>query len=120
TFGKVYHAESSGLDVALKSFDNNNAIIVQELKLHKNLSIHNNIIRFYGVSTNEDEDNFQYLLVFEYADSGTLRDYLQLNFYKLDWTHKLNLAQQLIDAINFMHENDIVHGNLVIINLRFI
>ncbi|CAG8646156.1 15650_t:CDS:1, partial [Racocetra fulgida] len=33
TFGKVYHAitESSGLDVALKSFDNNNATIVQEI-----------------------------------------------------------------------------------------
>ncbi|CAG8484188.1 34812_t:CDS:2 [Gigaspora margarita] len=63
TFGKVYHAESSGLDIALKSFDNNDSIIVQEiideLKLHKNLSIHNNIIRFYGVTTKEGKNNLK-------------------------------------------------------------
>ncbi|CAG8607624.1 2129_t:CDS:2, partial [Scutellospora calospora] len=117
-FGKVYHAvmESSGLDVALKSFDNNNEVIVQgiidELKLHNSISTHNNIIRFYGVSTEEGKNELQYILVFGYADSGTLRSYLQINFYKLNWMHKLTLTQQLVDAIKFMHEKDIIHENL--------
>ncbi|CAG8724646.1 20420_t:CDS:2 [Cetraspora pellucida] len=118
TFGKVYYAvtESSGLDVVLKSFDNNNAAIVQEiideLKLYKNISTHNNIIRFYGIATEEGVNDLKSFLVFEYADSGTLSAYLQINFYRLNLTHKLNLVQQLVDAIKFMHEKDIVHGNL--------
>ena len=57
----------------------------------------------------------EYILVLEYANGGTLRDHLKSNFEKLEWNDKLNLAQQIVKAIEHLHSNDIIHGDLVIV-----
>ena len=49
----------------------------------------------------------------EYADSGTLRKYLRERFENLAWSHKLNLALQLTHAVSCLHDEDIVHRDLV-------
>jgi serine/threonine protein kinase len=49
----------------------------------------------------------------EYADSGTLRNYLSEHFEYLIWNDKLNLALQLTNAISFLHDKEIVHHDLV-------
>jgi serine/threonine protein kinase len=49
----------------------------------------------------------------EYADSGTLRNYLRKQFDNLTWNNKLNLACQLASAISCLHDKDIVHRDLV-------
>ena len=59
----------------------------------------------------------KYLLVLEYADSGTLKTYLNEYFNELEWKDKLCLALQLADAILYLHENDIIHRDLVIYQL---
>lgn len=61
----------------------------------------------------------QYSLVLEYADSGTLETYLCNHFNELDWNNKYNLAFQLTKAVKWMHDNDIIHRDLVIIDLIF-
>ncbi|POG68376.1 hypothetical protein GLOIN_2v1638132 [Rhizophagus irregularis DAOM 181602=DAOM 197198] len=48
----------------------------------------------------------------EYANSGTLRNYLSECFENLTWNDKLNLALQLANAISFLHDNEIVHHDL--------
>jgi len=45
------------------------------------------------------DSNSNYLLILEYADSGTLGNYLKNNFNKLDWNIKLQFAIQLADAV---------------------
>ena len=50
----------------------------------------------------------------EYADSGTLRNYLKKNFDKLVWKDKFKLAHQLACAVLCLHEERIVHCDLVI------
>ena len=50
----------------------------------------------------------------EYADSGTLRNYLKEHFSKLTWVDKSNLALQLAYAISCLHDEKIVHRDLVI------
>jgi serine/threonine protein kinase len=50
----------------------------------------------------------------EYADSGTLNVYLNKYFNQLDWNDKFRLALQLASAIEFLHEEDIIHRDLVI------
>jgi serine/threonine protein kinase len=55
-----------------------------------------------------------YLLVMEYADSGTLRNYLQKNFDRLTWDDKYKLAYQLACAVSCLHDEGIVHRDLVI------
>lgn len=60
-----------------------------------------------------------YLLILEYADSGTLGNYLKDNFSKLDWGIKLQFAIQIADAVSCIHQNNIVHCDLVSILLIF-
>ena len=49
----------------------------------------------------------------EYADSGTLRSYLRERFENLTWNDKLNLALQLTNAVLCLHDEEIVHRDLV-------
>jgi serine/threonine protein kinase len=50
----------------------------------------------------------------EYADGGTLRNYLKKHFDNLTWNDKLNLALQLTRAVSCLHDEGIVHRDLVI------
>jgi serine/threonine protein kinase len=50
----------------------------------------------------------------EYADSGTLNAYLDKHFNELKWNDKLQLALQLANSIEFLHEEGIIHRDLVI------
>jgi len=56
----------------------------------------------------------KYLLVLEYADSGTLSTYLNKYFNELDWNDRYQLALQLASVIKFIHEFGIIHCDLVI------
>ncbi|CAB4391611.1 unnamed protein product [Rhizophagus irregularis] len=86
-FGKVYRAnlKNSEKFFALKSFFNLDNInmkeIVRELKIQHEVDFHDNIIRYHGISKFESENHhINYILVMEYADSGSLRNYLKDNF----------------------------------------
>jgi serine/threonine protein kinase len=50
----------------------------------------------------------------EYADGGTLRNYLKKNFNSLTWNDKYQLAYQLACAVSCLHGEGIVHRDLVI------
>ena len=56
----------------------------------------------------------KYSLVLEYADSDTLKTYLNEHFNELEWDDKLGLASQLANAVLCLHEHGIVHRDLVI------
>ena len=62
---------------------------------------------------NNIDQTKNYLLVMEYADGGTLRDYLKKNFNKLTWNDKYNLAYQLACSVSCLHDKGIVHRDLV-------
>jgi serine/threonine protein kinase len=55
----------------------------------------------------------KYSLVLEYANNGTLNTYLSENFNELNWNEKYLLALQLVSAVEFLHEKDIIHRDLV-------
>src|SRR5687768_12687112 len=58
----------------------------------------------------------KYSMVLEYADGGTLNDYLNKHFDELDWNDKYQLALQLTGAVECIHHCGIVHRDLVTIN----
>ncbi|GBB99017.1 hypothetical protein RclHR1_00340008 [Rhizophagus clarus] len=120
TFGKVYRANwKNSNQFALKSFFNLNNVtireIVFELKVQRKMNFHDNIIRYYGITkliSENPDNNINYMLVLEYADSGNLRNYLKKNFSKLTWDDKYRMAYQLTCAVSFLHNEGIVHCDL--------
>ncbi len=54
------------------------------------------------------------MLVMEYADGGTLRDYLKNNVNTMNWDKKYQLAFQIASAVECLHNEGIVHRDLVI------
>ena len=53
----------------------------------------------------------------EYADGGSLQNYLKENFNNLTWEDKFKLALQLSNAMQCLHNRDIIHRDLVNVNL---
>ncbi|CAG8756564.1 15511_t:CDS:2, partial [Acaulospora morrowiae] len=159
--GKVYRAQWQirGMVVALKSWIDETSKeekrildeFMNELKMHRKVDYHPNILRFYGLSKgNNDYYNFfyvlaietnhhlppssihssfnnlnshilfihkdvcskKYLLVLEYADGGTLRQYLKQNHSSLTWADRINLARQVTSGVACLHDNGILLGDL--------
>ena len=100
------------------------------------ISKHPNIIRFYGVTKlkgNKNNaimwhvitqtkylkriiyylDEKNYSLVLEYADGGTLGEYLESNATTFGWESKLKFAKEISSAILCLYDNKIVHRDLV-------
>ncbi|GBC00064.1 hypothetical protein RclHR1_03730003 [Rhizophagus clarus] len=118
-FAKVCRAnwKNSHIRYALKSFikiDNATIkAIVREIQLHRQVDYHDNVIRFYGVTSSiKENQRKEYSLVIEYADNGTLRNYLKENFENLNWNDKYKLAFQLVHAVSCLHEEGIIHRDL--------
>ncbi|RHZ68640.1 hypothetical protein Glove_294g145 [Diversispora epigaea] len=114
--GNVYKAafKISQKTVALKRFSLNNKFtldnLINEIKRHRKLEAHNSILRFYGITKQENTNN--YIIILKYANGGTLRQYLKTNFQKMDWNAKLNIAKQIANALMYLHSNEIIHGKL--------
>ncbi|PKC00108.1 kinase-like protein [Rhizophagus irregularis] len=118
-YGNVYrvNCKVSNRVFALKSFVDSNdkqtiREVIKELKLHRSVDYHENIIRLYGITSVEFDTIQKYSFVLEYADSGTLNTYLNEHFNELNWTDKYKLALQLASAIGFLHGEDIIHRDL--------
>ncbi|GBC43729.1 uncharacterized protein OCT59_028439 [Rhizophagus irregularis] len=116
SFGTVFRANRKNKNFALKTFNNNKmTLVVKELKIHKLVNHHENILRFCGITEINADTVYQinkYCLVLEYADSGTLNKYLSNHFNELNWYDKLSLALQLAKALQHLHNKDIIHCDL--------
>ncbi|RHZ70103.1 hypothetical protein Glove_275g90 [Diversispora epigaea] len=112
----VYEAifKTSQKTVALKCVSLNDKFaldnLINEIKKHRKLEIHDSILKLYGITQQENTNN--YMVIFEYANNGSLRQYLKTNLRKLDWNTKLNLAKQIANILMHLHSNDIIYGRL--------
>ena len=75
------------------------------------------LLNFFSfILVNQNAQVKAYSLVLEYADGGSLRSYLENNFDKLTWDDKCNMAYQLAWAVSSLHEEGIIHRDLVILH----
>ncbi|CAG8459710.1 15690_t:CDS:2 [Funneliformis mosseae] len=122
---KVYKAlmkkDDAEIMVSMKFIGNKLSTreVVSELKLLRKIHLFNNenISKFYGVTKSENSDKkvtdpLKYMVILEYGDGGSLREYLQNNSENLLWAVRLKFAKQLCHGISFLHENNIIHRNL--------
>ncbi|RHZ48419.1 hypothetical protein Glove_551g53 [Diversispora epigaea] len=84
--------------------------LINEIKRYQKLEIHGGILKFYGVTKQENTNN--YMIILKYSNNGSLRQYLKTNFQKMDWNTKLNLAKQIANVLWYLHFNEIIHGKL--------
>ena len=53
------------------------------------------------------------MLVCEYADGGSLSNYLETNFENLTGNDKLRLAKEIVNGVMCLHSEGIIHRDLV-------
>ncbi|CAG8693278.1 8151_t:CDS:2, partial [Funneliformis mosseae] len=98
-----------GCDVALKSFNNNKTTlknIVKEIKLHKEVDFHSNIIRIFGITSEEtDTDNDARILNLRIINgeretiiSGTPMEYS--NLYEQCWKYEPDERPSIQDVVS--------------------
>jgi serine/threonine protein kinase len=49
----------------------------------------------------------------QFANGGDLRNYLKDNFKELTWEDKKRLAFQIADGLNYLHNENVLHRDLV-------
>ncbi|RGB25310.1 kinase-like domain-containing protein [Rhizophagus diaphanus] len=115
----VYRAnwKNSEKCFVLKSFNVNSTNvkeIIHELELRREGDLNKKIVKFFGITDKENliDQTKKCLLVMEYADGNSLRNYLKENFNNLTWKDKHEMAYQLACAVLFLHDRWIVHCNL--------
>ncbi|GES87634.1 kinase-like domain-containing protein [Rhizophagus clarus] len=142
-FGRVYRAKwvdgyiqnwdhinkdwkrvETNMYVALKSLNNSENItseFINEITLHHKI-VDNNyfsfIVRIYGIT--QDPVSKNYMMILDYADYGSLRNYLDKNYNKLSWYIRLNDLYFVAFGLEKIHIKELVHRDLHIGNvIRF-
>ncbi|XP_062588420.1 mitogen-activated protein kinase kinase kinase 20-like [Saccostrea cucullata] len=108
SFGSVYRAKwkSENIIVAVKK------LLVLDKEAHVlSLLSHRNIIQFYGAVMEEPN----YCLVTEFAEKGSLYDYLQNPDNVMDFQQILTWATEIAQGMNYLHNEapmKIIHRDL--------
>lgn len=99
--------------VAYKQFKPNKTSfskVEKEFKLIEHLD-HPNIINYcYLKSKTHQRDS--YGIVMEFMEGETLSDFVKTNFQNMNYEFKMNLASQIIAGVEYLHSQNIVHGDL--------
>ncbi|RGB42315.1 hypothetical protein C1646_810057 [Rhizophagus diaphanus] len=137
-FGKVYRAnltdgfitgwnskdqnwERNGEDilVALKSLNNSKNItseFINEIILHNKVGMENfAIVGFYGIT--QDPETKNYIMILDFAEDGSLRNYLDKEYSKLNWNKKFGYLRHIITGLVCIHEKELIHRDLHIGNI---
>src|ERR1700743_3134381 len=65
------------------------------------------IIKCYGITKDPETNNF--MMVMEYAQNGSLRQYLNNNFNSLNWFEKLLNLFTIACGLNSIHKKGFIH-----------
>ncbi|CAB4470176.1 kinase-like protein [Rhizophagus irregularis] len=100
-------------DIAVKEFYINDQEYIEnfinEVRIH-NLARHKRIIQFYGIS--RDAEKKLYYIVMEYANHGTLRDFLSKR-NSMDLKERIRLVTQISEGLSYLHNKlNISHQDL--------
>ncbi|EXX65352.1 Ypk2p [Rhizophagus irregularis DAOM 197198w] len=116
--------EDQNMFVALKSLNNSKNVtseFMNEIKLHNKVG-GGIVIKFYGIT--QDPETKNYIMVLEYADSGSLRHFLNTRFNELSWFNKITYLCDIAFGLRTIHENELIHRDLhtgnILVNNKYI
>ncbi|XP_060650126.1 probable serine/threonine-protein kinase drkD [Drosophila nasuta] len=116
SFGIVYKArwmtQNGTREIAIKRFlnSNNNEVNQREVR-YLRLSKHENIMRFYGTTMDNER---RIIIAMEYADGGTLDHFLHHGNRTVSNKGKLNWMLQCAKGVAFLHQQQpiVIHRDL--------
>ncbi|POG74978.1 kinase-like domain-containing protein, partial [Rhizophagus irregularis DAOM 181602=DAOM 197198] len=68
------------------------------------------MIKLYGITQDPETEN--YIMILDYAENGSLRNYLNTNYGELSWTDKINYLHSIAHGLNDIHEIELIHRDL--------
>ncbi|RIA79189.1 kinase-like domain-containing protein, partial [Glomus cerebriforme] len=68
------------------------------------------ITRLYGIT--QDPDTKNYMMVLDYAYNGSLRNYLDKSYNKLNWKTKIKNLYHIASGLNEIHRIGLIHRDL--------
>ena len=87
-----------------------------QITLHHKLGVNNTTItKLYGIT--QDPETKNYIMVLDYAENGSLRNYLDTNYDKLSWEMKFPNLWFIVHGLNNIHEKELIHRDLHIGNI---
>jgi serine/threonine protein kinase len=73
------------------------------------------IVGFYGIT--QDPKTKNYMMVLDYAEGGSLRNYLDESCNELYWDKKIDYLNDTIVGLKCIHEKELIHRDLHIGNI---
>ncbi|POM80799.1 TKL protein kinase [Phytophthora palmivora] len=113
SFGAVYHGKWLNSTVAVKClFQSDRKLFLREANIWFTLN-HPNVVKLYGACHVENQSDRRPFFVCEYADGGTLNEYLR----KWEIKHKSRsdvwrCLTEAAQGLQHLHERGIIHGDL--------
>ncbi|POG64521.1 kinase-like domain-containing protein [Rhizophagus irregularis DAOM 181602=DAOM 197198] len=121
---KQEYTRNKNVKVALKCLNNSQIISDRFLNEVKAYPINDSkcIISIYGISQNLETKN--YVIVFEYAEGGTLTDWMKKNYENFDWRNRLTKLTRIILGLEEIHQKEMIHrdlhaGNILLEDVSF-
>ena len=65
------------------------------------------VVTCYGITKYPKTNDF--MMVMNYAENGSLRQYLNNSFNSMDWNKKLNILHNIAHGLNDIHDNKLIH-----------
>ncbi|CAB4439868.1 unnamed protein product [Rhizophagus irregularis] len=118
-YNQNWKRNNKNMVIALKSLNNSKDVTLKfmnEIMLHNKGKINNNfIIEFYGIT--QDPKTKDYMMILDYAEDGSLRDYLDKHYSRLNWDKNIGYLQDAILGLRCIHNRKLLHRDLHIGNI---
>ncbi|RGP73072.1 serine threonine kinase [Fusarium sporotrichioides] len=120
--GFVYKVNVNGHTLIKKEIPSPDTIdeFLYEINALNALRFSRNVIHFYGVVVDDDDQHVKGLLI-NYADQGALIDVIYEHCkdgdYGLPWTTREKWARQIVEGLSDIHESGFVQGDFTLSNI---
>src|SRR6266508_2948045 len=63
--------------------------------------------KYFGITQDPSTENF--IIIMKYYRLGSLKDYITKNFHNIKWSEKLNILKHIVEGLDHIHNQNIIH-----------